>query len=242
MEARIFHADDWGMSPAINRGILRLAELGRLRSASLMATEAFMEHGLDELLRHRNIRLYLHFNLTYGHPLTAPGLRFPSHSRLMRKSIAGGLSREFVAAELAAQWARVGNLGVPLSGLNGHHHCHLLPYVAGPVVEFLSERGGSLLVLEDRDHLWSYLQTKLFRLCSTVGVPVEQCRYLRPRHLRSRGRLLRKVAKAGQWPLLVHPAAWDDFSSSGMNDSLRSGRIDELNLIIEHLHDGARYA
>jgi predicted glycoside hydrolase/deacetylase ChbG (UPF0249 family) len=241
MEARIFHADDWGMSPAINQGILRLAEVGRLRSASLMATEKYLEHGLADLLRYKNLRLYLHFNLTGGNPLSAPGLRFPSHRQLMLKSLVGSIGHDFVETELQAQWDCLVGLGVPVCGLNGHHHCHLLPGVARPVLDFLRRSGGSILLLKDLDHPWSYLQTQWFRLRYAIQVPVEPCGYLRPRHLQSRAALLRKVKKSVN-PLLVHPAAWDDFASSGMVDPLRDYRIEELKLILEHLSDGTRYA
>ena len=45
-----FAADDWGLSPAINLGILELARRGWLRSVSLIANAPFLHERLDELL------------------------------------------------------------------------------------------------------------------------------------------------------------------------------------------------
>ena len=203
-----------------------------------MATTEYVADGLEELLSFSNVGLYLHFNLTYGSALSSPGLPFPSHRRLMLQSLAGRIDGEFVREELAAQISRLEQLGIPLKGLNGHHHVHLLPGVSGSVIALLGRRPSAELMLMLDVHHWpSYLQSRWFlsRQPNLDLVKIKPCHYLRPRHLSSRDEMLRKISAAGGSPLLVHPALTDDFDASGVTDSLRAYRVFELKSILGHL-------
>lgn len=235
MEAPIFHADDWGLSPAVNAGILELARRGWLRSASCMATEKYLETGLAELLA-SGATIYLHFNLTYGRAL-ADGSPFPSHPRWLWKSLWQKVDSKFVAREVNAQLDRLEAAGARVVGVNGHHHIHLLPSVAAVVTAAMARRSlRRVLVLDDFSHPWSWLQT---RLCAPrAGVEIERAAYLRPWHLRSRARYFGKLraARAGGRALLVHPAAFDDFESCGVTDSLREHRVKELEAILNYAY------
>ena len=78
MRPLVFNADDFGLSPAVNRSIIRCAHGGLMKSASLLVTHAAAEDalrlaaGLDE-----PIGLGLHFCLTSGRfgELLPPALR-----------------------------------------------------------------------------------------------------------------------------------------------------------------------
>ena len=67
----VINADDFGMGPRSNAGIIAAVESGALRSVSLMAnTRAF-----DDAVRFARtavpeIGVGLHFNLTHARPLT----------------------------------------------------------------------------------------------------------------------------------------------------------------------------
>lgn len=235
MEQRIFHADDWGMSPAINEGILELARRRRLRSASCMANAPFLAHRVEELLQF-DVKIYLHLDLTYGQPLT--GGTFYSHKRLLLRSVLGLINSVEVRREATAQLDALLELGLPVEGLNGHHHVHLLPGIAAPVQELMLERGiKKFLLLNDRSHWPSYLQTLIFRCAGllTPGIEEVRCNYLRPRDLRTRARFYRKV-RHGMLPLLIHPALYNDFVESGMTDSLQEQRVHDLRNIVEYLN------
>jgi len=237
MEARIFHADDWGMSRAINAGILRLAETGALRSASCLANGDFLEEGLGRL-RELNVDIYLHFNLSHGRALAAP-IAFPGHHRWMWRALKRQIDPGFVAAEFEAQLSRLKMAGAAVRGVNGHHHIHLLPGVSETVIVAARKHALPLLVLDDRSHLWSWLQTQWFlRRTQCAGVALERAAYLRARDLRSLARWRAKcgAARGRAMPLLVHPALWDDFKECGVTDKLREYRIWELNRVLGYLN------
>jgi predicted glycoside hydrolase/deacetylase ChbG (UPF0249 family) len=248
-----FAADDWGLSPAINAGILELAQRGWLRSVSLMANAPFLTERLDELLAFQDMAFSLHLNFTYGKPLEpaedvgslvdALSGEFYSHRRLILRGFSGRLRPEDVLREFEAQLRRLRCENVPVTGVDGHHHVHLLPGVAGPLHDALLRRGLSRLrMMTDRRHRASYLQTMLFKHFiaprpRSSALSFEECRYLLPRDLRSRADFHGKLRAAGTAPLLVHPALYNDFADSGMLDQLQNERVHEFKSILKYLND-----
>lgn len=226
------------MSPAINEGIVELARRGRLRSASCVANGAYLEHRLDELVA-SGVEIYLHLNFTYGDPLTPSRRRiFHPHKTLLMKSVLGLLPEADVDNEIVAQFERLGALGVPVCGANGHHHVHLLPGLSGPLQKQMLERGmNKLLVLDDPCHSLSHWQTRLFLRGGGLreGVVQVRCGYLLPQDLKTSENFFNKIDR-GILPLLVHPALWNDFAESGMTDPLQEQRVNELKTIVEYLN------
>src|SRR4051812_8488214 len=113
---KIFAADDWGFSPAINEAILEFARRGILRSVSCVANAPYVTYQLDELLAYgekNNLSFSLHLNFTYGRPLSLGGT-FGSHSALLRRCLFGRIDREDVVKEFEAQLMAMRRLGVPV--------------------------------------------------------------------------------------------------------------------------------
>jgi predicted glycoside hydrolase/deacetylase ChbG (UPF0249 family) len=247
----VFAADDWGFSPGINAGILELAKRGWLATVSCVANSPYLTHRLDELLDCLKFgtKVSLHLNLTYGKPLLAaervgslcgPDGHFFSHHELMRRCFSLRLRGEEVKAEFQAQIQELRRHLIPVTGLDGHHHVHLLPCVIrslndAPAREGLSE----IRLMSDYEHPWSYLQTLVFKAFQARGSSLrrERCFYLRPRHLRTLTSFRRKLSQARGVPLLVHPALYNDFQSSGMMDDLRDVRVEELKKILHYLNE-----
>jgi predicted glycoside hydrolase/deacetylase ChbG (UPF0249 family) len=245
MPSRIFAADDWGLSPAINAGILALAEHGWLYSVSLMATAPYVQRDLAALLAHRGIEFSLHLNFTYGqalHPdlptLTKVG-RFFSHKQLMCRAFTGRVAALDVENEFAAQLSHLHRLNVPVTGVDGHHHVHLLPGLVRPLhAAFVKAGIQNIRLMEDRAHRASYLQTSIYkRFIAPRGLHPAPCAYLLPEDLRTSENFRRKLEKVNPKPLLVHPALYNDFKESGMLDPLRDERVRELHAVMKYLND-----
>jgi len=128
------HADDGGFAPSTDAAILRCAEAGILKSASVVAngptTETFVRAALAQ-----GLDLGLHVNLTEGPALAGAhenltdkggALRGPKHEA-WRRAAADELDAGAVRAEITAQWERVKALGVSPSHVDGHNHVHLFP-------------------------------------------------------------------------------------------------------------------
>src|SRR3954464_9051918 len=136
-------ADDYGLSPAVDAGILALLDEERLSGTGCMtvfpdwfAAAARLRPHLAQRAVGLHLTLTDHPALTGRSPL-APGGRPPRLAELLMKTLTGRLRRP-VADELDAQWHRFeAALGVPPAFLDGHHHVHFLP----PVRAWLPPRG-----------------------------------------------------------------------------------------------------
>lgn len=125
-------ADDYGLGPAVDRGILALAAQGRITALSCLVTSKRWPAS-GEALEACRAAAGLHFNLTEGEPLS-PALRrhwprFPSLGRLIALSMAGRLPPA-VADEFQAQLHQfIAVTDAAPAFVDGHQHVHALPGV-----------------------------------------------------------------------------------------------------------------
>ncbi|CAN5340652.1 ChbG/HpnK family deacetylase [soil metagenome] len=134
-------ADDFGLSPGVNRAIRELIERGRLNATSVMVVGPAI--GRDEVSalqdavgKSPRCAIGLHATLTAPfHPLTInfrplqDGLFLPLGKKL-RSSMLRQLDVEMIRAELAAQIAAFTKLvGRPPDYIDGHQHVQIFPQV-----------------------------------------------------------------------------------------------------------------
>ncbi len=225
---KIFNADDWGMSPAINEGILELVEKNLIGSVSLMPTTRFVKHGLDKLLK-SDVKFNLHFNLTY-----ADNDSFAARNNISGiRSLLGSIVRKKISAqelkvEFLTQMKLLRELGVKVNGIDGHHHVHLLPFVYRSICdEFSSAEIKEIRVMADIHHLSSYLLGKYFlnNVHDYAGnLIIKKYGYLMPKDLIDHKRFAR-FQKFDS--VIVHPAKEMDFHQHKVKDSLQNARVNE---------------
>ncbi|SCK18998.1 ChbG/HpnK family deacetylase [Vogesella sp. LIG4] len=130
-------ADDFGQSPAINDGIVQLAQQGRLSAASCMTLAPAMTHRLDEL-KASGIALGLHLNFTQL--LGSEGYVLPL-SQLIVKSYLRLLDRAAIAREIRRQLdAFEQHVGRTPDYVDGHQHVHQLPMIREALLAELQQR------------------------------------------------------------------------------------------------------
>ncbi|MBW8848332.1 MAG: ChbG/HpnK family deacetylase [Burkholderiales bacterium] len=131
-------ADDYGLGPAVDRGILALAAQGRITALSCLVNPPRWS-AAGAALQDCTAAAGLHFNLTEGEPLS-PALRqhwprFPSLGRVMAQAFLGRLP-DALADELQAQLQRfVAVAGRAPDFIDGHQHVHALPGVRPLVLD-----------------------------------------------------------------------------------------------------------
>lgn len=133
-------ADDYGISPGVNRGIRDLIERRRLNATSVMVVGPAIERdeitALQAVASNGRCAIGLHAVLTAPfHPLTmhfkplAGGLFLPL-SRMLTMGLLRRLDAEIIRTELSAQIAKFVELfGSPPDYLDGHQHVQLFPQV-----------------------------------------------------------------------------------------------------------------
>jgi hopanoid biosynthesis associated protein HpnK len=147
----IVHGDDFGLSEAVNRGILAAHRDGILTSASIMATGAAFEHAVGLAKECPSLDVGVHLTLTEQRPLAphesvatlvdADGRFAPHAFAFARRYLRGQVALADVRKELDMQIRRVRDIGIGVSHLDSHQHVHMLPDVAHVVADLASAHG-----------------------------------------------------------------------------------------------------
>lgn len=138
----IVNADDFGLSPGVNRGIIAAHRRGIVTSTTLMVNRPAAAAALEMAGETPDLGVGLHLNLTTGRPLSDPaGIpslvdgngNFTRH----RDGDADHWRSADIHAELGAQVARFLALtgGRGPTHLDSHHHTHRDPKVLAVVLE-----------------------------------------------------------------------------------------------------------
>jgi predicted glycoside hydrolase/deacetylase ChbG (UPF0249 family) len=144
-------ADDYGISPGVNRAIRQLIERGRLNATSVMVVGPAVgrdEVGLLQAAAANRPRcaIGLHATLTAPfRPLTmhfkpVDGGLFPTFPKLLRAGLLRRLDAEIIRAELMVQLAAFSELfGRAPDFVDGHQHAQLFPVVRDAFLSAVKE-------------------------------------------------------------------------------------------------------
>jgi predicted glycoside hydrolase/deacetylase ChbG (UPF0249 family) len=147
MTARlILNADDFGLTPGINRAIGELNSAGVLTSATLMATGPAFDDAVAVARAHPSLGVGCHIVLTDGTPVSPresissllgpDGKSFrPSLLDFLQALLRGRIQQDEVAREALAQIEKLQRAGIAVTHLDTHKHTHLFPAIARPLLE-----------------------------------------------------------------------------------------------------------
>ena len=135
------NADDFGLSPGVNDGILEAHAAGVVSSVSVLVNAPGWEHAVAALRGTGSLGVGLHVNLTAGEPVSQGSTlvdahtgRFHGLAGLMTRALTGRIDPEHVVEECGAQLARLRAAGVRVTHIDSHRHVHALPGVWASVV------------------------------------------------------------------------------------------------------------
>jgi len=145
----ILCADDYGLSPGVNKAILDLISRGRINATSVMTVAPAFDRAsttaLQDAARSGNCRIGLHLTLTGPfRPLTMhfQPLRsdtFLPLSQLLRASLLRRLDREMLGAEISAQLTAFEQMFGRLPDyVDGHQHAHSFPQIRDAFVDVIA--------------------------------------------------------------------------------------------------------
>jgi predicted glycoside hydrolase/deacetylase ChbG (UPF0249 family) len=147
----IVNADDFGISEAVNRGIVEAHERGIVTSTSIMATGPKFEHAVELARSRPSLAVGVHLVLTEHRPLIgssaaaslvrSDGAFEPHLRQLLARRLRGRVSIAEVRRELDEQIKRVRTAGIAINHLDGHQHVHVLPGIAQVVAELAAAHG-----------------------------------------------------------------------------------------------------
>jgi chitin disaccharide deacetylase len=144
----ILCADDFGLADGVSRGIVELAEMGRLSATGAMTNMPGWRRMARSLMPLRDrIAVGLHLNFTAGSPLgpmprLAPSGRFPDLKDLLPKALKRQLPGGEIAQEISRQIEAFEEaLGHAPAFVDGHQHVHVLPAIRPALIQALNARG-----------------------------------------------------------------------------------------------------
>lgn len=140
----IINADDFGLTPGVNRSVVELHLAGALSSATLMATGRFFDDAVALARATPTLEVGCHVVLVDGAPaLPAAKIRTlcpdgeflrPTLGRFAADLHLGGIRAEEIEAEATAQIRRLQEAGLRVSHVDTHKHTHLFPRVLRPLL------------------------------------------------------------------------------------------------------------
>ena len=249
----IVDADDFGISPGVNKGIIEAHTSGVVTSASLMVNLPAAKEAAAMAQAYPGLEVGLHLNLTCGTPLTsARALKrkqgdFLTPAILFSRLFTSATARKQAAAEISAQVEAYLNLGLPLSHLCGHHHIHVHPMLA-PVVAKLASMHGVPVRLPIEPRLPKPWQSRAVMALAIHGLALKASACFRHRAIARPayfvGHLLRgrtfstanvlsavRAIPHGTSELMCHPGYGD--SGLGRLTSLTAERVYELETLTD---------
>ena len=141
-------ADDFGLTDGVSRGILDLAERGRISATSAITTRPhWRAHAPALRALGERVAAGLHLNLTTAAPLgpmplVASAGALPPLQDLLQRAFLGLLPPAEIRAEIDRQLdAFAEAFGAPPAFVDGHQHVHVLPVIRPALLAALKERG-----------------------------------------------------------------------------------------------------
>lgn len=148
----IINADDYGLTPGINRGIQALQASGSLTSATIMAGTVYAQQAAAYAGAHPAMGAGCHIVLVDGDPvapaaeiasLLRPGA--PSFYRTLGEFLwallSGLIQPKHIEREARAQLVRLQGMGIKLTHVDTHKHTHMFPAVLRPVLDAAKSAG-----------------------------------------------------------------------------------------------------
>ena len=147
MISLIVNADDLGINPQRDLGIIEAFQHGIVTSTTVLANGASFASAAG-LAKSARMPTGVHLNLSDGITLsgaigglTDPNDRLPGKHALRRYLLAGQLDLDGIRREFAAQIETVLEAGLQPGHLDGHQHCQCYPPLTGLIIDLTREYG-----------------------------------------------------------------------------------------------------
>jgi hopanoid biosynthesis associated protein HpnK len=149
--AVIINADDFGLTPGVNRGVLSAFREGVLTSTTMLVNLRFFDDAVALARDNPDLPVGIHLSLLWGRPvadpahvpsLVGPDGAFPrSLATLVRRYVFGRLRQDEVRCEFRAQVRKFLDAGLRPTHLDTHKHVHALPGILRALLAVGAEFG-----------------------------------------------------------------------------------------------------
>ena len=150
MKQLIVNADDFGLHPLLNAGIIKGHQEGFITSTSLMPSAPCWQEAVRLAKENPRLGIGVHLTLVGGVPSVLPkeqvsslldddGLFLPDYVAFAKRYYSGAVKKAELEAELRAQLERALSCGVNITHIDSHQHTHVLPGINSLVLKLSNE-------------------------------------------------------------------------------------------------------
>ena len=264
MRRLLINADDFGLTPGINRAIAELHDAGCLLSTTLMANGAAFADAIALATARPALAVGCHIVLTDGVPVLpakeipslVQGANFrPRLGSFIASLILGRLNEAEIEREATAQIRKLQDAGIRVSHIDSHKHTHLFPAIVRPLARAAAACGvhalrnpfepewspGSMMRMLQfralgrlRDPFFQQFDEAAF--ATTDGtLGISATGDLNPETLHG----LLQLMPEGTWELVCHPG-YVDTALSAVTTRLRQHREIEFNALLNEIPHALR--
>lgn len=165
MKQLIINADDFGLHPLINKGIIKGNSEGIITSTSLMPSAPYFDEAVQLAKANPSLGVGIHLTLVGGVKpactsgvnslLTADGVFAEDYTVFAKKWYTGSIKKNELIKELETQIEKVLAAGVKPTHIDSHQHMHVLPGIAGIVVRLCEKYGIKKIRMPGENIFWS---------------------------------------------------------------------------------------
>jgi chitin disaccharide deacetylase len=147
----IVHADDFGLTEAINRGIVKTHTEGIVTSTSIVACGTAFDDAVRLYRSIPSLDVGVHLTIIEERPVletvtiptlvTDGGTFYPHANQFLKRYMINRITIDDVYREFEAQLRKVLDSGIPVSHLDSHQHIHAFPRIFECTVELARAYG-----------------------------------------------------------------------------------------------------
>lgn len=150
MKKLIVNADDFGLHPLINAGIIKGYKEGFITSTSLMPSAPCWQEAVKLAQENPQLGIGVHLTLVGSVAPVLPaakvsslldeqGLFLPDYIAFAKRFYSGSIKRSELEAELRAQIERALESKINITHIDSHQHTHVLPGINALVLKLCNE-------------------------------------------------------------------------------------------------------
>lgn len=182
MKQLIVNADDFGLHPLINAGIIKGHQEGFITSTSLMPSAPCWQEAVRLAKENTHLGIGVHLTLVGSVPSVLPkeqvsslldddGLFLPDYVAFAKRYYSGAVKKAELEAELRAQLERALSCGVNITHIDSHQHTHVLPGINSLVLKLSNEYNIIRVRIPKEGYLFTGgFQTSVGRLIGRSGL------------------------------------------------------------------------